>query len=56
MFCCTVGYKCISAMDGVKFKFNDIISMYTKATSERRPKIFYIIFILLWLIFKPVSE
>jgi len=26
--CCTVGYKWITVMDGVKFEFNDIISLY----------------------------
>jgi len=26
--CCTVGYKWFTVMDGVKFEFNDIISLY----------------------------
>jgi len=27
--CCTVGYKWVTAvLDGVKFEFNDIISLY----------------------------
>jgi len=37
--CCTEGYKWVTVMDGVRFEFNDIISLYTKNDSER---IFYI--------------
>jgi len=37
MFLCfTVGYKWVIVMDGVKFEFNDIISLYTNNDSERR--------------------
>jgi len=33
--CCTVDYKWVTAMDGVKFEFNDdIISLYKKKDSE----------------------
>jgi len=34
--CCTVGYKWVTVMGGVKFEFNDIISLYTKNDFERR--------------------
>ena len=34
--CCTEGYKWVTVMDGIKFEFNDIISLYTKNDSERR--------------------
>jgi len=34
--CCTVGYKWVTVMDGIKFESNDIISLYTKNDSERR--------------------
>jgi len=33
---CTVGYKWVTLMDGVKFEINDIKSLYTKNDSERR--------------------
>jgi len=33
--CCTVGYKWVTLMDGVKFEFNDIIiSLFTKNDSD----------------------
>jgi len=32
--CCTVGYKWVTVMDGVKFEFNNIISLYKKNDSE----------------------
>jgi len=28
--CCTVGYKWVTVIDGVKFEFNDIITLYKK--------------------------
>jgi len=28
--CCTVDYKCVTVMDGVKFELNYIILLYTK--------------------------
>jgi len=28
--CCTVGYKWVTVIDGIKFEFNDIISFYKK--------------------------
>jgi len=31
--CCTIGYKWVTVMDGVKFEFNDIISLYKKIDS-----------------------
>ena len=34
--CCIEGYKWVTVMDGIKFEFNDIISLYTKNDSERR--------------------
>ena len=34
--CCTVVYKWVTVMDGIKFEFNDIISLYTKNDSDRR--------------------
>jgi len=34
--CCTVGYKWVTVMNGVKFEFNDIISSYKKNDSERK--------------------
>jgi len=34
--CCGVGYKWVTAMDGVKFEFNYIISLYKKNDSERK--------------------
>jgi len=34
--CYTVGYKWFAVMDGVKFEFNDIISIYKKNDSERK--------------------
>jgi len=35
--CCTVGYKWVTVMDGIKVELNDImISLYTKKNSERR--------------------
>jgi len=34
--CCIVGYKWVTLMDGVKFEFNDIISLYKKNDSERK--------------------
>jgi len=33
---CTVGDKWVTVMDGVKFDFNDIISLYKKNDSERK--------------------
>jgi len=34
--CCTVGYRWVTfVIEGVKFKFNDIKSLYTKNNSER---------------------
>jgi len=33
---CTLGYKCVTVMDGVKFEFDDIISLYKKNNSEWR--------------------
>ena len=33
--CCTVGYKWVTVMDGVKFEFNDIISLYKKNDPDR---------------------
>jgi len=33
---CTLDYKWVTGTDGVKFKFNDTISYYTKNDSERR--------------------
>jgi len=32
--CCTVGYKWVTVMAGIKFEFNDI-SLYIKNNSER---------------------
>ena len=38
---CIVVYKWVTAvMDGIKFEFNDIISLYTKNDSDRRPVVF----------------
>jgi len=37
--CCTVRYKWVTVMDGVKFEFNDTKSLYAKNDSERRSKI-----------------
>jgi len=34
--CCTVGDKWVTVKDGVKFEFNDIISLYKKNDSERK--------------------
>jgi len=34
--CCTVDYKWVTVMNGVKFEFNDIISLYKKNDSERK--------------------
>jgi len=34
--CCTEGYEWVTAMDGVEFEFNDIISLYKKNDSERK--------------------
>jgi len=28
LLCCTVGYKKVTVMDGVKFEFEDLISLY----------------------------
>jgi len=37
LLCCTIGYnKWVTVMDGVKFGFNDIISLYMKNDSERK--------------------
>jgi len=33
--CYIVGYKWVTEMNGVKFEFNDIISLYKKNDSER---------------------
>jgi len=36
-FCCTVGYKQVTVIDGVKIELNDIIiSLYMKNDFERR--------------------
>jgi len=37
--CCTVGYKWVTVMDGVKFEFNHIIPFYKKNDSERRQSV-----------------
>jgi len=37
--CCTVDYKWVTVRDGVKFEFNDMISLYKKNDSERRPSV-----------------
>jgi len=44
--CCTVGYKWVTVMDGIKFESNDIISLYTKKDFKwkRRISVGYIIF------------
>jgi len=34
--CCTIGYKWVTVIEGVKFEFNDIISLYKKNDSERK--------------------
>jgi len=34
--CCTVYDKWVYVMDGVKFEFNDKISLYKKTDSERK--------------------
>jgi len=34
--CCTIGYKWVIVMDGVKSEFNGLKSMYTKNDSERK--------------------
>jgi len=51
--CCAVGYKWITVMDGVKFEFNDTISLYKKNDSERKRSVslwYYQVYlmILLW--------
>jgi len=47
---CTVGYKWITVLDGVKFELiNDIKSLYTKYDSERNSENYFN------LIFNPVS-
>lgn len=35
LLCCTVGYKWITVMDGVKFKFNDTKPLYTKTIQSK---------------------
>jgi len=34
--CCTVGYKWVTVMDGIKFEFSYVKSFYMKNDSERR--------------------
>jgi len=40
-FCCTLGYKWVTVMDGIKFESNDIISLYTKNDSERKVELIF---------------
>jgi len=50
--CCTVGYKWITAMDGIKFEFNGIISYEKQSRIETvcKTKICYTILIILLLL------
>lgn len=52
MLCYAVDYKWVIVMGGVKFKFNNLISLNTKNGSERKRLGYFILFyfILLWLI------
>jgi len=49
--CCTVGCKWVTVMDGVKFEFNDIISLYKKNDSEqKRPvSLYYQVYFMILL-------
>jgi len=37
--CRTVGYRWVTTIDGVKFAFNDLISLFTKDDSDRRKSV-----------------
>jgi len=37
--CCKFDYKWVTVMNGVKFEFNDLISLYKKNYSERKQSV-----------------
>jgi len=53
LLCCTVGYKWVTVIDGIKSEFNDMISLYTINDSNltnHQSRIFYSLYYIYYIV------